>query len=500
MTILPNSIAELSESDFSLPKYTSPVERLVSPNGMLLTKEQTSAVEVLVNWAIQAMVIPREVPVRDRSIRLEGVPGAGKSTIIMTFVRELTNIKKCVIAATAPTHKAKRVLIDLAVENAMWDLKISTLQSQLGLKTALDDMGEDEFFFDNRKRKIQENDIVLADEGSMINPTQWSYLNNIPDCPPMIISCDRSQLKPVESSEKSPIFFEVKRAVFLTKAMRYTGVIGEYVEALRKSKTFVNPIPFADGENLIVCNRDKWLNMLVDEFSNNETPSARALAFTNKGVKFVNNFVHYESGLRKHNLSYAGVNAPIVEIPQYENGIYIIFKKAINEWDKLEGKRVVRVHNSTEAKITEAYKTVHNDYNAWFLSMEWYDVTVHGHIIPMSYQGYCLDDSSMKNFNGDLEVLRQQISEYLHVEYSPIKTALKRDIARHRDMFINWDKGELSALTYTYASTIHTAQGSGWKSAYALLPDIVKCSDGSTLQELIYTCMTRAKEKLIVMI
>ena len=499
--LLPDSIADLALS-FDIPKYKSPVDQLVSPTGLLLTREQTEAVETLVNWAIQAMVIPREVPVRDRSIRLEGVPGAGKSTIIMTFVRELTRVKKCVIAATAPTHKAKRVLIDLAVENAMWDLKISTLQSQLGLKAFLDDMGEDEFCFDDRQRKIQENDIVLADEGSMINPTQWNYLNRLSDCPPMIISCDRSQLKPVESNEKSPIFFEVKRAVFLTKAMRYSGAISDYVAALRQSKTFVNPVKFADGESLIIANRDEWLNMLVKEFScgDNSTPSARALAFTNKGVKFVNNFVHYESGLRKHNPLYPAKSTEKIVIPQYEEGTNVIFKKAINEWDKLEGKRVVRVHNSTEAKIKEAHRTVHNDYNAWFLSMEWYDVTVHGHIVPMSYQGYCMDDSSLKEFNLVLEDLREQISEYINVDYSPIKHALKKDIAQHRDMFINWDKGELSALSYTYASTIHTAQGSGWRSVYALLPDIVKCNDGGTLQELIYTCMSRAKEKLIIMI
>lgn len=497
--ILPESIADLALS-FDLPKYKSPVDQLVSPKGLLLTREQTDAVESLVNWAIQAMVIPREVPVRDRSIRLEGVPGAGKSTIIMTFVRELTKVKKCVIAATAPTHKAKRVLIDLAVENAMWDLKISTLQSQLGLKAVLNDMGEDEFLFDDRKRKIQENDIVLADEGSMINPSQWNYLNKLSDCPPMIISCDRSQLKPVESNEKSPIFFDVKRAVFLTKPMRYGGAISDYVAALRQSKTFVNPIKFEDGKSLIVANRDNWLNMLVEEFSTADTPSARALAFTNKGVKFVNNFVHYESGLKKHSLLAGYKSDEKIEIPQYEEGINVIFKKAINDWDKLENNRIVRVHNSTEARIKEAYKTVMNGYNAWFLSMEWYDVTVHGHIVPMSYQGYCLDDSSLKEFNLDLENLREQISEYINIDYSPIKTMLKRSIAQHRDMFMNWEKGELSALSYTYASTIHAAQGSGWRSAYALLPDIVKCADGSTLQELIYTCMSRAKEKLIIMI
>lgn len=511
MTNIPENSTkiEIIESELNgyETKYHAP-ERLVSPTGLLLTEEQTKAVEKLVNWALEAMSMPRNIPVRQRSIRLEGVPGAGKSTILMTLIREINRLKYSTIIATAPTHKAKRVLIDLAVENAMWDLKISTLQSQLGIKARLDDFGEDEFVFDDGRKKIHENDLVLSDEASMINDVQWEYLNRLTDCPPIIFSCDRDQLKPVESNEKSPIFKEVKRAVFLTKPMRYGGVISDYVTALRKSSTFVDPTPFADGEKLIVVGRDKWFELLIQDFSSFEEdmPSVRALAYTNKGVRWVNNTVHYQRGLRKlgytdlSDITNEDIKTINSKIPQYEPGIDVIFKKTINEWDRVENKRVVRVHNSTEAKIVEAHKTVHEGYGAWFLNMKWYDVTVNGDIIPTSYQGYCLDSVDLKTFNDKIAELKEQIAPYKNVEYSPIKSALKRDIARHRDFWINWNKGELTSLTYTYSSTIHTGQGSGWKYVFPLLPDIVKCQDGSTLKELIYTCMTRAKEKLIIMI
>jgi len=184
---------------------------LTSPSGLTLNTQQTNAVLELEEWWKEVSRIPRR----------------------STFIHRLMNRpegKRTAIALAAPTHKAKTVLVDMAIENNIYGCKITTMASLLGVKADLDAMGEDEFKFNIAKLKIDGFDLVLADESSMCNVKQWEYIKSLDICcPPMILIGDIEQLRPVKGADKSPVFQEVKRWINLSEPFRYGGRIKDLV-------------------------------------------------------------------------------------------------------------------------------------------------------------------------------------------------------------------------------------------------------------------------------
>lgn len=482
---------------------------LVSPAKLTLNSQQTNAVnELHIWWNTINRYPPYLLEFEEKFIGLCGVPGSGKSTCIWTFVAELLRQKPWAIAIAAPTHKAKDVLVQMALPNGVTGCKITTISSLLGVKSQLDDDGEDEYVFKKSRLKITGFDLVIFDESSMVSDRQWEYTKSLKDCPPLIAMGDSEQLRPVKSPTKSLVFTEVEQWITLTEPVRYDGRIKDLVTAVKDSRHFIDPRKFADGVQVQVLDKYEWIDSLAEDVANDLTGTeVRSLCFTNKLANWLNTNIHIESQLRRKGYSSSrnffsfDVNVgdigacrrvfgwQVPTIPEYEPGMFLVFNKAVSQWDGWAKERVILVNSGTVVKIANVQRHLEQGFNCSSLIVEWKDVDELGEIIGRSLVIFVLDDSDKKLFEETLEEMRQAALEYSNPN-NPYRKQIFRERAKLRDNFAN--------VSRTYASTIHKAQGSGFDKVYVHLGDILKCPDADMVKELIYTAYSRAKKKLCI--
>jgi len=150
---------------------------------------------------------------------LEGFAGTGKSTCVMTFVKEYEGS----ITLTAPTNKATKVLRQLCDREGGIS-ETSTIFSLLGLR--LDSEGEvrEVSAYDGGNRADQYK-IVVVDEAFMLNKNVWKYITQtaFDEGVKFIFMGDPAQLPPVGETESPVATVRFKRV--LTEVMRHDNQI-----------------------------------------------------------------------------------------------------------------------------------------------------------------------------------------------------------------------------------------------------------------------------------
>lgn len=125
------------------------------PVGITYTKEQTDALNVLIDWSHKSTPI---------SYTLEGSAGTGKTTILKDFINSCKFDTG--IAVTAPTHKAVRVVSSSTGQRGV------TIQKLLGLRPNynIEDFNINNITFSQLGRPtIEQYNLIIIDEASMIN-------------------------------------------------------------------------------------------------------------------------------------------------------------------------------------------------------------------------------------------------------------------------------------------------------------------------------------------
>lgn len=129
-----------------------------------LTDDQAKAYDALINF------INSPYDENDYKRALVGPAGTGKTFLVRALIQNC-NLVYSVIGLSAPTHKACRVLNDsICIPN----IKVNTLQSDLGLRVNFDIDGFDinNPQFDPRgKIKVDGYQLYIVDEASMIPDT-----------------------------------------------------------------------------------------------------------------------------------------------------------------------------------------------------------------------------------------------------------------------------------------------------------------------------------------
>lgn len=195
--------------------------------------QQAAALEELVTFVIHATGAGEGV-----FYLLKGFAGTGKSTLMQAVAAKFPGLR---IAWTAPTNKATKVLRGLLPEARRKDCR--TIYSLLGLR--LEATGEVKELVQSEKGDgIEDMDLVVVDEGSMIN----AMLKGLIEAAarrhgvPVIFMGDPAQLPPVK--EVSSPIWGCELQSELTKVMRHDNQILELVTRIRQQVD--HPFPKID--------------------------------------------------------------------------------------------------------------------------------------------------------------------------------------------------------------------------------------------------------------
>ncbi len=256
------------------------------------TPEQQAAIDGLVSWCRQNG--------GGTFASFNGPAGSGKSAS-SRLIREALIAAGCSVGLCAPTHKACQVLATACGVNKA---DTATFASLLGLR---EQKTKDEVDFVPQfgsKPRLDENDIWLADEASMMHPKLLKLIEDAADFWTKIVFIgDEAQLSPVKFGRVSPALRCTPR-FDLTKVMRHDGAVLDAATAIRQTTgkawrpQFPKSVIGEDTAIFTYADKKEWqhafLEMAYEHHEKDDPDAFRVIAWTNAEVARLN------AGIRKH--------------------------------------------------------------------------------------------------------------------------------------------------------------------------------------------------------
>lgn len=436
------------------------IELIKTPNGFTLNKQQTEAIHAMEEWWKSD----------EPWFVLKGYSGTGKSTTIQTFVKRLQKSDRVYVAMAAPTNKATAVLKRMATEAGLHNVEFATIYSLLGLKLQVNDDGIEKVVGDPTSEvSIANFDLVICDEASMINRDLYKMVCGFTrgGQPKVIFMGDPAQLPPVNETQ-SMIFTHMEEGCELTEVMRYGGAISTLVteirENLRRSYWQFSSDVNDDGRGVFLLDKWDWLDKLVGDFKSEnyrlDGEYCRALAWTNKAVDWINDYVRGKI--------YGNHAAQFIE------GERLIAVKPIKS---PEGDSIA-MPTSSECEILSCYQSDYQGYAAWRVTVVLDD--------GKRTSFWALAKESQQRFIESLEKFRNAAMEAERGSAESKKAW--REFYRLKETF--------AAIAYSYATTTHKAQGSTFKNVYVATSDLLRNSKTAERNQLLYVAFSRASQNL----
>ncbi len=429
-----------------------------------------------------------------REMVLTGAAGTGKTSLLHVFLKELSKeFKKIKVYCTAYTNEAVRVLSQRSGKN--YDKTISGL---LGLKL---EQNED-------KGKILVRDgvcharkyrLIVIDEASMINDDCYAMIQSVlRDFPQMKILYvgDEAQLPPVNFAS-SVVFSCVPNIFRLTKVMRVSedNPIIDLVTPIRDPRNMFRPEDCfehvdrvnerGEGVRFYTAKKPFFENLFADfmseEYKDNKN-FCRLLAYTNNAVDKSNCFI------RRHIFGN--------EVEEYTPGDDLIVTEGYSI--PLAGDKSLQVYaNGERLEVIEAEKYTEQETNivCWSLLVDNYLAPSNKrelrHIKVVSSEGLPTYIALKRQLIGKAKTLCAEIDP---ITGHPVHN--RHEVWQEYYDFIN----SFCYVNYSYAMTIHKAQGSTIDNVYVVEKDINIC-DWDILQrnKLKYTAFTRAAKNLHIL-
>lgn len=429
-----------------------------------------------------------------REMVLTGAAGTGKTSLLHVFLKELSKeFKKIKVYCTAYTNEAVRVLSQRSGKN--YDKTISGL---LGLKL---EQNED-------KGKILVRDgvcharkyrLIVIDEASMINDDCYAMIQSVlRDFPQMKILYvgDEAQLPPVNFAS-SVVFTCVPNIFRLTKVMRVSedNPIIDLVTPIRDPRNMFRPEDCfehvdrvnerGEGVRFYTAKKPFFENLFADfmseEYKDNKN-FCRLLAYTNNAVDKSNCFI------RRHIFGN--------EVEEYTPGDDLIVTEGYSI--PLAGDKSLQVYaNGERLEVVEAEKYTEQETNivCWSLLVDNYLAPSNKrelrHIKVVSSEGLPAYIALKRKLIGKARTLCAEVDP---ITGRPVHN--RHEVWQEYYDFIN----SFCYVNYSYAMTIHKAQGSTIDNVYVVEKDINIC-DWDILQrnKLKYTAFTRAAKNLHIL-
>ena len=407
---------------------------------------------------------------------ITGGPGTGKTTTVAKILSLLLTIHPlCKIALAAPTGKAAMRLAETLKQTSLpVSQQIKDRFSQLKPNTIhrLLNPIADSIYFKHDQSNPLVYDVVIVDEASMIDVALFAKLIDAigPDTR-LILLGDKNQLASVEAgsmfgdlckTQESPNRLNQESADFINqfitdqeRKISNTFIntrkhpLSEHIIELQKSHRFSSTGGIGKFSNAIIMNNEAILKEFI---LSNKEPAV--IIDTNRDNILFESFV---AGYREYLLE------PDISLAlQKLNHIRVLC--AVRE-----GPQGIYATN----RLIESFL---NKQNLIDTKDEFYENRPI--IVTRNYTDLAL-------YNGDIGIIRKDSNGNMRAWFEDSDKNLRSVMP-----------GYITGAETVFAMTIHKSQGSEYKQVLVILPP----NSGSQLltRELLYTAVTRAKEKVIV--
>jgi len=454
--------------------------QLKLPTGKIITfnPEQFDGVKKIKHWLNNGSTF----------FTLAGYAGTGKSTI----VKKILDNYRFGVVVSAPTHKAKKVVMNTTGKDGQ------TLHGLLGLRP---DVDLDNFNPNNPKfnpialPRITDYNFVIIDEASMINQELYDLIleKTKKSRTKVLFMGDPAQIPPVGEKE-SIVFQQDKTKEFhqLTKIERQndTNPLAFVYDALRNNldtidggfehKTNINEY----GEGVIfTVNKREFRKAILDKFSSEEfkkdTDYAKVIAWKNDTVMLSNTVIREQL---------LGDNTDIVEV-----GDILMGYRSITD----ESQRYNIIENSADYRVVQKEKLEENAYGIKGYNVQLREDLARG---TFRHQNVFIIDTEdhnnlhlyaeMHDFFRDMGKTNKKLwNKYYEFRRCNI---LMKTIDKYRNGLLR-GSGDIIVkdLDYGYAITGHKSQGSTYSHVFVMENDI---NDNWVLKErnqIKYVALTR---------
>jgi exodeoxyribonuclease-5 len=427
---------------------------------------------------------------------LAGSAGTGKTTIISHFTDSIRNGKNVIVSA--PTHKACRVISNIT------NLKSKTIQQLLGLRPNLnlETFNAKTIQFSSFGQKhIGNHDIVIIDESSMLNidllnlieKEATNYKTKI------IFVGDELQLPPINES-LSQVFIRYKHTtVILTEIVRQdiNNPISGLIDMARddvKNKTnnalthiYSYPLKYNEHGGYISCPEKEFTTYVENAFRStnifDNTHWSKFGAFTNDCIKTWNKFIR-------------AIVFPEATQLMIKDDLIISYSTLVDEFF------TPIIINSEEYVVDSALPFVNSDrvngYAVKLVNINTGEATKHL-FIP--------DTNDPQTMLQMIELLESNINKATRFRTWKQFYDWRNQYQILNDLYSR--DGKLLAtkdIDYAYAISIHKMQGSTVNNIFINVQNIVYNKNGilygdiNLRNRLLYVALSRAKEKIIMMI
>jgi len=468
-------------------------DQLVLPTGKLITfnDEQYQSIKKIRAWLAGND--------KDKyTFTLAGYAGTGKTTCIKKILDEFRGS----IVVSAPTHKAKKVIMGTT------DMEGKTLHSLLGLRP---DVDLDNFnpnypeFNPIAEPSINEYDLVIIDEASMINEDLYYMILRTVDGwdTKILFMGDPAQIPPV--GEKASVVFdwETNELYQLTKIERQnqSNPLSEIYGELRNNLEephgglIKNSKMNSQGEGVIFTDdRDMFKTMILTKYRSDDFQKnidyAKVIAWKNITVQGANRSIRNEM---------FGKQADVVEVGDILMG-YRGVRSSNGRYNIIENSQDYRVVSKTEKS--------ENKYGIMGWEVRLREDLLHGKYKHRNV--FIIDIKDHNNLHRYAE---------LHDEYKAIglkkemigswskyyafrrENILMKTINKFRnDSPRNKKETIVKDMDYGMAITAHKAQGSTYTHVFVMEYDMDENWSIKERNQLKYTSLTRPTTSAVVLI
>jgi exodeoxyribonuclease V alpha subunit len=411
-----------------------------------------------------------------------GGPGTGKTTTVARIVAllceqaEAAGAPAPLVALAAPTGKAQSRLVEAVHEEAgkiavsgsvrayLLELEASTLHRLLGWRP-----GSHSRFRHHRGNRLP-HDVVIVDETSMVSLSLMARLVEAvrPDAR-LILVGDPGQLASIEAGAVlGDIVGPAAEGLRMRPAAR--AALADAVGAPVSAAEATSPV----GDGIVVLDRvHRYGTAIADVASAIRAGDADAL------------IANLQAGAE-------GVTWLPVDVAEEPEALGPVREGAVATARTVieaarDGRAAEAIHALGAHRVLCAHRQGPHGVASWMARIEAWIAAEAGDFAGEAwYPGRPLlvteNDYGLRLFNGDTGV---------------VVAAGGRAVAafERRDEIVEFSPARLSAVETVYAMTVHKAQGSQFGTAAVLLP---APSSQVLTRELLYTAVTRARERLIL--
>jgi len=436
--------------------------QLKLPSGKIITfnAEQFDGINKIKHWLKNGQTF----------FTLAGYAGTGKSTII----KKILDDYNWGVVVSAPTHKAKKVVMNTTGEEGQ------TLHALLGLRP---DVSLDEFNPNDPKfnpialAKINDYNFVIIDEASMINKELFELIQEKTkkSRTKILYMGDPAQIPPV--GEKASVVFDQENEVTLfhqlTKIERQndTNPLAFVYDALRNNldridggfERVTNMNELGEGVTFTL-NKKKFREAVIDKFKSEEfrkdTDFVKLIAWKNETVMNSNKIIR---------AALLGDKTDVIEV-----GDLLMAYRSVSD----DRRRSNIIENSADYRVMEKSGLEINQYDIRGWNVKLREDLAKGHFKFQDVFIIDTDDHENLHLYADMHDFFRDMgksNKKMWVKYYEFRrnNLLMKTIDKHKNgMLRNSVDVIVKDLDYGYAITGHKSQGSTYSHVFVLENDM----------------------------